>query len=153
MSKGRLLFLNSVLALLIGIHVFENVIDDEHWPFCSYPMYSELETERAITSFKLVGVQHDGRETVVHKNEFIHPFDQSRMSEGLQNAHFDQGEGVVALNDVLQRYERRRREREHTGPALVRLRLYRMKHQLEPWAENFDRPEERELLVESAVLE
>jgi len=59
---------------------------------------------------------------------------------------------VEALNDVLERYERRRLEREHDGPALVRLRLYRLTHQLEPLAGNADTPEKRELLAESDVL-
>jgi hypothetical protein len=151
MSSRRLLFINAVLASLVGAHLYVNVIDDEHWPVCSYPMYSELETERSITTYRVVGVRHDGSETVIHKNEFIHPFDQSRLSEGLLSAHSDK-EGVPALNDVLQRYERRRRAGAHGGPALVRVRLYRMKHRLEPWAVNLHAPAERELLAESDRL-
>ena len=153
MSRRRILLINALLAFVIVVHVFENVIDDEHWPFCSYPMYSELETERSITVFKVVGVRHDGGETEIHKNEFIEPFDQSRLNEGLQNAHFDHGKGSVALNDLLQRYEKRRNERAHSGPALVRVRLYKVKHMLEPWAVNADSPAERVLLSESDRLE
>lgn len=153
MSRRRMLLINALLAGVIAVHVFENVIDDEHWPFCSYPMYSELETERSVTVYKVVGVRHDGGETEIHKNEFIEPFDGSRLTEGLQNAHFDHGKGNVALNDVLQRYERRRSERAHSGPALVRVRLYKMKHVLEPWAVNAHSPAERVLLSESDRLE
>ena len=149
MNRRRMILINALLVWVIAVHVYENVVDDEHWPFCSYPMYSELETERSITVFKVVGVRHDGGETEIHKNEFIEPFDQSRLTEGLQNAHFDHGKGVVALNDVLQRYERRRNEREHSGPALMRMRLYRIKHLLEPWAVNAASPAERVLLSES----
>lgn len=153
MNRSRLILINGLLAFLIGVHVYENVVDGEHWPFCSYPMYSELETERAVTTFRVVGVRHDGTETLIHRNEFIHPFDQSRLNEGLQIAHFEQDSGELALNDVLQRYERRRQVGEHDGPALVRVRLYRMKHRLEPWAGNLHVPDERQLLVESDRLE
>jgi hypothetical protein len=153
MSRSRLLFINAVLVSLIVVHVFENIIDDEHWPFCSYPMYSELEEERSITAYRVVGVRHDGSETEIHRNEFIHPFDQSRLMEGLQNVHWDRALGGLALNDLLQRYERRRLDREHYGPAIVRVRLYRMKHMLEPWAGNFNAPDERELLSESDLFE
>ena|SRR5678816_717871 len=153
MTRRRVVLVNGLLAFLFAAHLYENVVDDEHWPFCSYPMYSELETDRSITTYRVVGVRHDGSETEIHKNEFIHPFDRSRLSEGLQNAHFDQALGVPALNDVLQRYERRRRVQEHSGPALVRVRLYRMTHQLEPWADNLGAPAQRVLLAESDRVE
>ena len=152
MSVRRLILVNAVLAFLIAAHLYENVIQAGHWPFCSYPMYAELETERSITIVRVFGVRHDGSETAVHRNEFIHPFDQARLADGMENAHFDRSSGVVALNDVLERYERRRIEREHHGPALVRLRLYRLTHQLEPLAGNADTPEKRELLAESDPL-
>jgi hypothetical protein len=153
MSRRRLMFINAVLLLLLGVHLYENVVDSEHWPFCSYRMYSWLETERSVTTYRVVGVRDDGTETLIHKNEFIHPFDQIRLNEGLQNAHHGRGLGVHALNDVLRRYEHRRQGREHSGPPIVRVRLYRMKHALEPWASNLHSPTERELLAESDPLE
>lgn len=152
MSRRRLIVVNALLLALIGVHVFENVVDGEHWPFCSYPMYSEIETDGSVTSYRVVGVRHDGSETLIHKNEFIHPFDQARLNEGLQHAHHGRSLGVHALNDVLQRYERRRLGREHAGPPIVRVRLYRMTHPIEPWARNLHSPAERELLAESDPL-
>ena len=153
MTKRRVLLVNGVLALLIGVHVYENAVDGEHWPFCSYPMYSELEEKDSVTTFRVVGVRHDGSETLIHRNEFIHPFDQSRLNEGLQIAHFEESSGELALNDVLQRYERRRLDGEHDGPALQRVRLYRITHRLEPWAGNLHAPNARELLAESDPIE
>jgi len=153
MNRRRLIQINGLLALLVALHLYENIVDDEHWPFCSYPMYSELETDGALTTYRIVGVRHDGSEAAIHKNEFIHPFDQSRLSEGLQGAHFERDGGALALNDVLQRYERRRLSGEHVGPAIKQVRLYRLTHQLEPWAANYDAPTQRELLAESDALE
>lgn len=153
-TPRRLVLINGLLAFLIAAHVYENVVDDEHWPFCSYPMYSELEEpDTALTTYRIVGVRHDGSEAAIHKNEFIHPFDQSRLSEGLQAAHFDRARGALALNDVLHRYERRRLAGEHYGPAIVRVRFYRVKHHLAPWAANAGAPTHRELLVESDGIE
>jgi hypothetical protein len=146
------MLINAVLVLLFALHLYENVVDGEHWPFCSYRMYSWLVADRTITSYRVVGVKHDESETPLHTSEFMHPFDPTRLHEGLQSVHHARGMGVHALNDLLQRYERRRIGREHAGPPLVRLRLYRMKHPLEPWARNLHSPTERELLAESDPL-
>ena len=32
MSRRRLIFINAVLLLLLGVHLYENVVDGEHWP-------------------------------------------------------------------------------------------------------------------------
>ena len=118
------------------------------------PHAHELEeADSALTTYRIIGVRPDGSEAAIHKNEFIHPFDQSRLSEGLQGAHFERDGGALALNDVLQRYERRRLSGEHVGPAIKQVRLYRLTHQLEPWAANYDAPTQRELLAESDALE
>jgi hypothetical protein len=155
MSKLRIAFVSGLLLLLVASHLYENLKDHENWPVCSYPMYSWLETERAALAFRLVGVGPDGKETPFQANPLTYPFDQSRMADGLvlvngePDAHARE---VAALNDVLRRYQRRRRDGEVSGPELVALRLYRTKHQLKPWASNREHPEERTFFAESERL-
>ena len=43
MRGRRLVLVNGLLAFLIGVHAYENAIQAGHWPFCSYPMYAEME--------------------------------------------------------------------------------------------------------------
>jgi len=58
-----LVLINGLLAFLLAAHVYENVVDDEHWPFCSYPMYSELEeADSALTTYRIIGVRPDGKQ-------------------------------------------------------------------------------------------
>jgi hypothetical protein len=155
MSKLRIAFVSGLLFLLIASHLYEIGKDHENWPVCSYPMYSWLESEPAVVSFRLVGVLPDGSETPFQANPLMYPFDQSRMADGLvlinkeQDAH---ARDVTALNDVLKRYQRRRQAGDVTGPELVALLLYRTKHQVKAWATNLAHPEERVFFAQSETL-
>jgi hypothetical protein len=151
MSLQRRSLVSVGLLLLIGIHAYENLIDHEHWPFCSYPMYSWLERERSVSAHRLAGILADGEETPIQANEYTYPLDQARFSDALWRIEREpdaKAREQSLLEDMLQRYERRRRAGDHSGPAIVGLRLYRTKHELRPWAENLVRPEHRDLLAE-----
>jgi hypothetical protein len=54
----------------------------------------------------------------------------------------------TALQDCLARYEDLRRSGRHNGPALVGVRLYRLRWRLDRWARNVDRPDSRTLILE-----
>ena len=64
-------------------------------------------------------------------------------------AHADERGIAEALEDLLGRYETRRRAGGHQGPPLAGLRLYRMTWGIDPRAANRDRPLSRELLGET----
>jgi hypothetical protein len=117
-------------------------------------MYAKNKAQDSIVSLRLFGVRPDGTETRMLGNEHLRPFDQSRMAESLHLMTLTEETSrrhVQGLTDALHRYERRRQAGHHDGPELSRLRLYRTKHELKPWAENLHRPEERVLLAESEV--
>jgi len=78
MTTGRRRFATAIVLALIGTHAFELARDTEHWPIFTYPMYSGLEQERAITSNRLVGVREDGEEVPLQATRYLYPFDQSR---------------------------------------------------------------------------
>ena len=151
MTTGRRRFATAIVLALIGTHGFELARDTEHWPIFTYPMYSGLEQERAITSNRLVGVREDGEEVPLQAARYLYPFDQSRLADGfheMQRARDGRRRMTDAARDVLRRYETRRRAGLHDGPPLVRIRAYRVRHELDPQARNFARPERRQLLAE-----
>jgi len=155
-TTGRQHLLVSFLVVaLCGLHAFEFAIDGEHWPFCAYPMYSGLEHERAVTAYRLVGIRADsGAEEPLQAGALLYPFDQSRLSGAfvrMVGAPDAEARRNDAVRDLLRRYEARRLARSHVGPALKGMRLYKTRHELDPWARNVAHPERRDLLTEVTV--
>jgi hypothetical protein len=139
----------------IAIHAAETLFKKEHWPFCSYPMYSWVEqADRGVTSFRVSGVTASGEEVRLQAPELLYPFDQSRIADAFAGMHTrsdSTARARTALAGVLATYERRRSEGLHSGPALRGMRLYRTVHQLDPQARNLLTPERRDLLAEAGV--
>jgi hypothetical protein len=153
MTPVRRIAVTVGLVALVGLHLLDLARDTEHWPICSYPMYSDLEDEPTIVSKRLAGLREDtGAEMWLHDQGYIGPFDKSRLAvvfdrileEGGSKARWDR-----ALGDLLQRYEQRRKAGLHDGPRLKGMRVYETKHELHPEAKNRHAPEYRQLLAEA----
>jgi hypothetical protein len=154
MTKRRAVLVSAALLAVVALHVQASLLGHDRWPFCTYPMYAKNKAEETFVYLRLFGVLPDGTETQLLGNEHLRPFDQSRIAESMHKMTLTEGttrRHAQGLTDVLRRYERQRQAGHHNGPELTRLRLYRTKHELKPWAENLHRPEERVLLAESEV--
>lgn len=151
MLRWRLLVAYAVGAVILGGSVFDSVNDTEHWPFSQYPMFSFLETrtDGRFTRLRLYGVtqQQPLLEFPLDKNEYLEPFDNSRLPDALDIARRE-NRLTTALEDCLERYDALRVSGIHQGPALQALRLYRVTWTLDPRASNVNAPDLKELLAE-----
>ncbi|HEY4183449.1 MAG TPA: hypothetical protein VGP07_00195 [Polyangia bacterium] len=143
MTRGRRWLVCGFLMGLGMVHGYEIVRDGEHWPFCSYGMYSSLQAGRVVESYRAVGVLANGDELPLQDEAVLFPFDPSRLSSALHAMADAPGGGErlrLAAADLLRRYEARRRAGLHDGPAISRIRLIFTRHELEPGARKFARP-------------
>jgi hypothetical protein len=154
MTRARRTVVTLLLAGLIGMHLFELARDSEHWPFCSYPMYSWLEDDDpAVEGQRLMGLRADnGEEIWLHGRQYVDPFDPSRLHEA--SLHITEAADAKtrwdrALGDLLRRYEERRQASLHDGPKLKGMRIYQTRHDLHPEAANLATPTRRQLLAEA----
>jgi hypothetical protein len=151
MNSTRRTIVNVALLALIAGSVYDVAMDQEHWPFSPYPMFSGVWRSSTFTWLRLFGVTADGREFPLDRNGFIAPFDQSRLPKALKRI-LDGRDGDIrvrtALADCLARYEELRREKRHDGPPLAALRLYELEWTIDPEAANVDRPDHRAFIAE-----
>ncbi|MBI1815263.1 MAG: hypothetical protein HYR72_09820 [Deltaproteobacteria bacterium] len=152
MSPPRLRLVNAIIAIVVGGALLALAFNIELWPFSPYAMYAELRT-RSMRFPRLVGViaGDPSSELPLYASEYLQPFDQQRLHEGLErllrNARRDQLL-PTALADVLARYAALRDAGRHDGPALQAIRLYQMRWELDPLAATLAEPSQRELLLE-----
>jgi hypothetical protein len=150
-SRVRRALINFILLSLIGGSIYDIAADREHWPFSQYPMFSGIWRSPTFTWLRLVGVTADGREFVLDANEYIEPFDQSRLPKALKRMleeSEDPARVRMALADCLNRYEELRREARHSGPPLTGMRLYELEWTIDRQAANVDRPDRRRFVAE-----
>jgi hypothetical protein len=151
MSRGRRALLNLVFAGFIAGSVYDIAMDQEHWPFSQYPMFSEVWRSPRFSWLRLFGVRADGTEFPLEMNRFVAPFDQSRLSKALRQMlrEPDAASRVrTAVEDCLARYEVLRVTGRHEGPPLAALRLYELEWRIDPEAANVDRPDGKRLIAE-----
>ena len=144
-------FINLILAGFIAGSAYDVVTDQEHWPFSQYPMFSGTWTSPTFTWLRVVGVDGGGREFSLDENQYIKPFDQSRLPKALRQIEERpdaRRELTIALSDVLARYETLRASKKHDGPAISALRLYEMEWTIDRAAANVDRPDRKTLVAE-----
>lgn len=151
MSPGRRTVVNLVLIALIAGSAYDIVLDQEHWPFSQYPMFSGVWRSPSFTWLRLFGVTADGREFPLDANRFIAPFDQSRLPKALRrilDGRDPDTQVRQALAECLVRYEELRLQDRHEGPRLAALRLYELEWTIDPEAANIDRPDRRSFIAE-----
>ena len=83
---------------------------------------------------------------------YLHPYEHTRFYFALNRLERqrDHGPLLAAMRDTLQRYEARRIQGRHGGPALVGVRLYELDWRLDARATDRTKPESRWLLLEVA---
>jgi hypothetical protein len=150
-TRARRWFLSCVFLVLIGGSAYDVVRNQEHWPFSQYPMFSGTWKSPTFTWLRLFGVTGDGREIALASNEYIQPFDQSRLPKALRRI-LDEPDHVerlhIAIADCLARYELLRARGEHDGPPIVAMRLYELEWRIDPWAIDEDHPLAKRFLGE-----
>jgi len=147
----RRAFINLVLVAFIAGSAYDIVMDEEHWPFSQYPMFSVTWASPSFAWHRVYGVTADGREFPLDANRFVSPFDQSRLPKAFRQI-VDKPDAPArlqtGLRDVMTRYETLRREARHEGPPVVKMRLYELRWTIDPQAANVDRPDQKQLLAE-----
>ena len=138
MTPLRRTVVTLLLVGLIGVHLFELARDSEHWPFCSYPMYSWLEDDDpAVETQRLMGLHAEtGEEIWLHGRQYIDPFDQSRLAE--VSLHITDAPDSKARWDRAARRSLRMSSSEHFRERIT-----------EAYAKNLATPTRRVLLAEA----
>jgi len=150
-SDVRRLFVNLIIVGFIAASAYDIVIDQEHWPFSQYPMFSVAWNSPTFAWHRLFAVTATGEEFPLDENRFIAPFDQSRLPKVFRQMltrSTAKADTAVALRDVLSRYEALRIAGRHNGPAAAGLRLYELEWTIDPQAANVTRPDRKRLLGE-----
>jgi GT2 family glycosyltransferase len=153
LSPARYAVVLLLMAVVLGGSAFDIVEDREDWPLSQYPMFSTVDARPILKSIRLMGVTREApiRELALLDDDLIGPLDQCRLSTGLARTFGNPSRRSLApamMRDVLERYELRRINGEHDGPALKAVRAYDMTWMLDPDARNVDRPDEKRLLAE-----
>src|SRR5262249_10968120 len=150
LSLGRLVFVQALLAVLIGGSFYDIYTGREHWPLSPYPMFSIVEEEASLRCLRIVGVPAGaGQEVTLLDGDVIFPFDQCRLTSAFSRTYTDPARRTQIheqLRDCLDRYEERRRAGLHDGAPLEGVRLYEMRWTLHPDASNVDTPDSRHLV-------
>jgi len=150
-STPRRVIVNGLLAFLILGSLYDIVVDEEHWPFSQYAMFSSVWRASSFTWYRLVGVREDGGEVTFDDRRYIRPFDQSRLHAAFvrlaerPNAPWHLR---AAVSNCFERYQRQQMRGEHDGPLLRAMRLYLFEWHLDSNASNVDRPDRRQLIAE-----
>ncbi len=153
MTFRRACWANLVIAFLVLGSAYDLITGGAHWPFAAYAMYAEVQRDRCFVAGQLFGVPIDAPDAEIwlHDEAYLHPFDQCRMRIGLSRIE-SQPEAArllaEALRNVLQRYESRREQGKHRGPALQSLRYYHVEWQLDPEARHVEPPARKVLKAE-----
>jgi hypothetical protein len=114
-------------------------------------MFSVAWHSPTFTWLRLFGVTADGREFPLVSNQYIAPFDDSRLPKALKRI-MDGPDGPArvrtAVGECLARYDALRADRMHDGPPIVAMRLYELEWTIDPSAANIDIPDRRRLITE-----
>jgi hypothetical protein len=154
MTRTRQVFAHALILGVIAGSAYDIATRQEHWPFSDYPMFSAIHRGTVLEWPRLFGVTADGSEVALVSHEYLWPLDQSRLPIGLRHIYATERnlERVhAALEDCLERYERRRIAGQHDGPALRGIRLYVVAWDVQPYARNIDQPRSRQLIGEASL--
>ena len=154
MTFKRQVFAHLLIFGVIVGSAYDILTRQEHWPFSDYPMFAAIHRGTVLEWPRLFGVTADGSEVALVSHEYLWPLDQSRLPIGLRHIHATERDTErihAALEDCLERYERRRIAGQHDGPVLRGIRLYVVAWDIQPYARNLDRPRSRQLIGEASL--
>jgi hypothetical protein len=154
MTVKRQIFAHLLIVGVIAGSAYDIVMQQEHWPFSDYPMFSGIHRRAVLEWPRLFGVTTSGDEVALVDYDYLWPLDQSRLPIGLREIYRVEGNSPrvrEALKDCLERYEERRMAGEHDGPALQAVRLYVVAWDVVPYARNLNQPKSRQLIAETSL--
>ena len=141
-----------VVAFLLGSG-FDVATGREHWPFSPYSMYSRIKPDYESRKFFAFATTADGRTISLDSRRELAPFDRIGLHMAVLLIRRDHDEATAAemvreiVQEVADRYERRRVDGSHDGPELREVRLERLVWEMDPQLRNLDAPEERSVVV------
>jgi hypothetical protein len=142
-SRPRLIVIYGLFAFILLGSFLDLVRDTEHWPWSCYPMYSYMETGTKFDDLRIYGVLNDGSEISLYAHDqYLQPFDQSRMAEILEVIDWKPG-FTKAIENCYDRYESLRRKGKLDAPALVGMRVYRVYWTLDPYGKTIEHPDSK----------
>lgn len=154
MTRGRLILVNILIAILVAGSAYAVLTDEERYPFSPYPMYSDIDTDRSVQRLELLGLSMEDppQEVPLIIMQQLPPWDDARLMKSFRTILRQRGHRPrlrTALNDLLHQYEAHRGAGRHQGVALRGLRLYWL-HWKDVTSGNWDtkNPDQRSLVVE-----
>ena len=149
MSRSRRLQVDALIALLVGGSALVIVFNtDRYWPFSTYPMYASAVRSPYLSSYRLEGITAQGTVLSLMGSRALEPLEPSRMTSALRRLSATPDRRRRALEDFLNRYNRRVRSGELAGPPLVGLRLSGARWRLDGPTLAPESEPERQVLVE-----
>jgi hypothetical protein len=157
MRRWRVWMVYVVLFAIVAGHLVEVVTQREHWPFSPYQMWSIASTSWDVTHYDLRGVtaESNPREIDLYESQYLYPLPSRFMNLHLIEAAKDAEKGKTAkqamvARETLKHYEQRRQAKQHDGPPLQAIRLYRFDWKMNKDATNAKQPDRVTLLYDSA---
>jgi hypothetical protein len=166
MTSRRKFLLSLFFAVILFGHAWDIASYEDHWPFAAYKMYAFVSGNK-FSFMILYGVDEHGSEFPINTDAALYPFYRRQFNVELESilgatlsnrGHFTHSNPavekygkaaiVMALSDVVGRYNRRVRAGELKGPSAVAARVYEVGWTLDPWARNRDTPDSRQLRFE-----
>jgi hypothetical protein len=139
---------NLVIGLILGASAFFTLTEKLFWPFAPYDMYSTSNRE-LHTQYYLEGESPSGRRFSLSSGRYLHPFNNRELVFKIFPPLLAERAKLHQKMLLFQRhYTERRRRNLHNGPALQRVRLYRVSWKLDENAANLLRPTRKTLLHE-----
>ncbi len=128
-SRTRRRLISAAIWLFLACCSFEVLTGREHWPFSPYPMFSSVEEPTQVVRYRAWGLPVDdrlGRHIELADPDWIAPLHHVRLNSALKkmaDAPRPEAAYAASAREILQRYEHRRRQGHHDGPALRGVRL------------------------------
>ena len=129
MTRGRLILVNILIAVLVAGSAYAVLTDADRTPFSPSPMYSDIDTDRSVKRLELLGLSMENppKEVPLNIMQQLPPWDDARLMKSFRTLIRQPGHPAklqAALMDLLNQYEAHRAGGRHQGVPLRGLRLY-----------------------------
>lgn len=143
MTRGRLVTVYALLAVLVGGHLFDNVRRTEHWPFSNYPMFASVEGNR-LQTYRFTCLYADGTGAIREMDfnpDWVPSLPQYKFADPMRD-YLDWNPNPTRVHqllaDYLATYDACRRAGLNHGPDVTAVRVYRVTIPLEVPLRRFD---------------
>jgi hypothetical protein len=150
MSLARMRLVSLLVVGIAAGQLYDTILDRDHWPFSSYPMFSHPRQTMVVQMKRLYGLTANGEVAIVVPRHLV-PFHEARLMTAFKRIGRRPDRDVrlrAALRWTLDRYETLRASGRHDGPTLRGMRLYIVTWPIHPQAANRDAPLQRQLVAE-----